>query len=460
MSRFLLRRFLWLWPTLWLIMVFTFMLTALAPDPSANFMADCNYRSMGTSYEDFAACLAKKRAELRLDLPRFYVTVSTLATPKDFHRYARYVRPTLRRLLFQVGDGGKVEAYHRAVQQLMVVADEQRLAGKLPISVVSLMLGLEALSDLKKIEARLTQLADSGQFYPGAWVATLAQAQRHFEQMREQPARWRNFIPMLYWHGLDNQYHHWLMGMLRGDLGRSYRSTQSVGSTIRELLPWTITLAGMGTVLIFLTGIPLGIFSAMYPGSLGDRGSAMLGFVLEVIPTFWLGTLLFSYFADPEMLGGGFLAPDLHPGQLSWQQYLTQLPLPLIAYAYAGFAQISRLLRSTLQEQMQMPYLRTALAKGLSYRQAVWRHAFRNTLLPLITVATGVLPALLVGAVVVEEVFLIRGLGRETLEAVKTNDVPFVMAMFTLTALATLLGYFIADWLYARVDPRVRDSLG
>jgi len=459
MPRFLLRRFLWLWPTLWLITVLTFMLTALAPDPLANFMEQCHYMAPGTSYEVFDACLAQKRAEHQLDLPRFYLRVTTWAIPKDFHRQSQHLRPTLRRLLFQVGDWALVETYRQDLRRLMIIADEQRLAGDLPMSVVSPILGLATMGEMPRIEARLSDLAQAARKHDGPWRAALRRVEASFGAMRQRPARWRNFVPIIYWHGLDNQYHHWLVRMLRGDLGRSYRSTQSVGATIRELLPWTITLAGLGTLLIFLTGIPIGVFAAMYPGSLGDRASAILGFGLEVIPTFWLGTLLFSYFADPEMAGGGFLQANLHPGRLSWQQYLTQMPLPLIAYAYAGFAQISRLLRSTLQEQMQRPFLRTALAKGLSYREAVWRHAFRNSLLPLITVATGVLPALLVGSVVVEEVFLIRGLGRETLTAVTSNDVPFVMAIFALTALATLLSYFLADLLYAWVDPRARDSL-
>ena len=459
MPGFLLRRFLWLWPTLWLITVLTFMLTALAPDPLSNFAEDCDLMGSGSSYADFERCLAEKRAQYGLDRPRFYFTVTSLAQPADFYQQPRHLRPTLRQLLFEVGDWTKVQAYRQALDGLMRTSSQQRLAGTLALSIDRLVLGLRSMGAMTAVEARLDSLATLAQRHEGPWVSALQETQQRYAAMQSGPARWRNFVPTLHWYGTNNQYHHWLTGMLQGDLGRSYRRDQAVGTTIRELMPWTLTFAALGTLLIFLTGIPIGVVAAMYPGTLWDRGTALLGFVLEVIPTFWLGTLLFVYFADPEMAGGGFLTAGLRPDQLRWEQYLTQMPLPLIAYAYAGFAQLSRLLRSTLQEQMQTAYLRTALAKGLSHRRAVWRHALRNSLLPLITVATGVLPSLLAGAVVVEQVFLIRGLGRETLEAVTSNDVPFVMAIFSLVAVATLLGYFLADLLYAWVDPRVSESL-
>lgn len=456
MPRYLLRRLLGLLPTLWFITVLTFWLTRFAPvDRVHVFYDDCGFNMV--PYADFMACMADKRQAQGWDLPDFYLTVSPLAEPATLNQYPPDLRDSLRALLFVCGDWARVAAYRRSVEDLLAQATATR--HRLTARGFDEARQLDRLGSTRLIEAQLATLQRLGQEEEAAWLPAVQAVRERFETLHQPGDRWRNFVPTLHWHGWHNQYHRWLTGILRGDWGQVYGQHMGVEETLARYLPFTLLFAGLGTCLVFLIGIPLGVMGAVYPGSWWDRGGAMIGILLQVVPTFWVATLLFTYFADPERSSGLLSAhyqPFLHP----WTHWLQQMPLPLLAFTYGGFAQLSRLMRSTLREQMAQPYLRAAQAKGLSYRQAVWRHALRNAMLPLITVLTGVLPGLLVGSVVIERAFHIEGMGQQALAAVQNNEVHLVMALFTLTALLTLLGYFLADVLYAWFDPRVSRSLG
>jgi peptide/nickel transport system permease protein len=457
MVRYLLRRLFWLIPTWWVITVLTFFLTTFAPgDPVDHFAGTCGTLDPGRDYAEWVACRAKIRQKLGLDLPVFYVEISTLATPKDFYRQPDYLQDSLQRLLYQYGNWPAVQAYRQAVAALIRAVEQ---ADDVTLRRLDQARSLDRLADPAAIVAQLDALQQPGERAGELpWLSSLQQARTRLAALSEQATRWRHFVPVIYWHGWHNQYHRWFTRLLRGHFGQSYASNVSVKETLRRHLPWTFTFALLGTLLVFTTGIPLGVMSAMYPGSFWDRGGATISIMLQVIPTFWVGTLLFTYFADPEQVSytihSGF-KPYLH----DWLTGVSQMPLPLVAFVYGSF-QLSQLMRSTLKEQMAAPYLRTARAKGLSHAQAVWRHAFRNASLSLITVATGVLPTLLVGSIVIEAVFKIEAMGQVTLQAVLSNDIPLVMAVFTLVALLTLIGYFLADVLYAWLDPRVAHSMG
>jgi peptide/nickel transport system permease protein len=168
-------------------------------------------------------------------------------------------------------------------------------------------------------------------------------------------------------------------------------------------------------------------------------------------------------FANPDVLhwfpASGVKPASAYPINTSFFEKvklsLPYLVLPTIAYTYSSLAFLSRLTRGSMLEILQQDYIRTARAKGLSERVVVYKHAFRNALLPIITVFANILPAALGGSVILESIFSIPGMGRETFNAIQNQDYPMIVGVFTLTGVLTLIGYLLSDLLYVAVDPRI-----
>jgi len=266
-------------------------------------------------------------------------------------------------------------------------------------------------------------------------------------------------------YGLDQplhiQYIHWLKRILTLDFGYSFRDQRPVTDKLRERIPVSIKLSGISLVIAYLLSIPLGIYSATHRHSVGDRLTTVLLFALYSMPNFWLATMAIIY------LGGGdfwnvFPVYGLHTqGSENWplaqqvQDEIRHLILPVACMTYYTLAVLSRYMRTAMLEAIGQDFVRTARAKGLSERLVVYRHALRNSLIPIITLMADILPALIGGSVVVETLFSIPGMGLLGYEAVFSRDYPVVMGIFTLSALLTLAGILISDFLYTLVDPRI-----
>jgi peptide/nickel transport system permease protein len=184
------------------------------------------------------------------------------------------------------------------------------------------------------------------------------------------------------------------------------------------------------------------------------------------MPAFWVATLLLLVFANPTVLhwfpSSGVKPATGYPADASLLEKvklsLPYLILPTIAYTYGSLAFLSRLTRSSMLEILHQDYVRTARAKGLPERVVIYKHAFRNALLPIITVFANILPATLGGSVILESIFSIPGMGLETFHAIQNQDYPVIVGVFTLTGILTLIGYLLADVLYAAADPRIAFS--
>ena len=223
----------------------------------------------------------------------------------------------------------------------------------------------------------------------------------------------------------------------------------------------SIQLSGTALILAYLVSVPLGIFSATHQYSKADKVTTVILFTLYSLPPFWVATMAIVY------LGGGDFW-DVFPvfglqsvGAESWplwtriQDQFWHLILPITCMTYYTFAALSRYMRSSMLEVIRQDYIRTARAKGLSERLVVYRHALRNSLIPLVTLMADLLPALIGGSIVVETIFSIPGMGQLSFEAVLNRDYPMIMAIFTLSAMLTLVGILLADFLYTIVDPRI-----
>ncbi|MDP9469282.1 MAG: ABC transporter permease [Chloroflexota bacterium] len=264
-------------------------------------------------------------------------------------------------------------------------------------------------------------------------------------------------------YGLDKpvyiQYVDWLREIARGNLGTSFESNRPVLELILERLPNTMKLAGMSLVLTLVIALPLGIISAVKQNTATDYALTFLSFVGISIPSFWLA-LMILYFFGVELHWfptRGMRSIMVEPGfwnglKDSAQHYV----LPVFAVTLIGLSGYVRFQRAAMLEVIGQDYIRTARAKGVPERSVILKHAWRNALLPIITLLGYVLVVLVEGSIVVETIFTWPGMGLLAVDALSNKDYPLVMGVVLLSSVMILLGTLLSDILYAVVDPRVR----
>jgi len=270
---------------------------------------------------------------------------------------------------------------------------------------------------------------------------------------------------MIKLYGLDKPwyvaYGDWVGRSLRLDLGNSIVDHRPVVEKIGERLPLTITLAGSALLLSYFIAIPLGVVAAIRRGKFEDRTISFVVFVLYSIPSFAAALLLILVVAGGDYLNllpmygaSSVNAPDMGPFAWGWDRFV-HLILPVVCLTYGSLASISRYSRVSMLEALGQDYVRTARAKGLPRRLVVFRHALRNALIPIITIFALELPVLIGGAIIIEEIFTLPGMGQLMFQSLDTKDEPVIMGITLIAAVVTLLSYLTADILYVVVDPRI-----
>jgi peptide/nickel transport system permease protein len=259
---------------------------------------------------------------------------------------------------------------------------------------------------------------------------------------------------------LPEQFARWMGRIVRFDLGESFVDHRPVSERIREALPHTLALNGLALLFALGLAIPLGVVAGGSPESTFDRVSSAALFALYSLPTFWAALLLQTLFAvQLRWLPLYGTASDAAPAGLGGlADRLAHLALPVTCLTYGTLAFIARLVRSGVAEARSSDYVLAARARGASRARAIWRHAFPNALLPVITLAGLLLPALLSGSVIVERIFAWPGLGRLYFDSILARDYPVILALSLLSAVATLAATLLADLALAAADPRVRDG--
>jgi peptide/nickel transport system permease protein len=265
-------------------------------------------------------------------------------------------------------------------------------------------------------------------------------------------------------YGLDDpvhvQYFRWLKNFVSLDLGKSFVDGREVKDKIFERIPITLGINVLSMMLIFLAAIPIGILSAVKQYSLFDKASTLFVFLGYSTPSFWLALLLMILFG--VHLGwlpiSGIKSLDTS-GMSALERILDiaqHLLLPVGVSAFGGTAALSRYSRSSMLEVVRQDYVRTARAKGMPESAVILRHAFRNALMPIITILGMAVPALIGGSVIFETIFAIPGMGQLFWMSAMSRDFPTIMGILVIGAVLTLLGNMLADIAYALVDPRIR----
>jgi peptide/nickel transport system permease protein len=276
----------------------------------------------------------------------------------------------------------------------------------------------------------------------------------------EAVAQWRTQ------YGLDRplhvQYAIWLRNVVTLDFGESFKDNQPVWSKIIERLPITIQLNIYSIFLVYLVAIPLGIYSATRRNMVGDQITTVAAFILFAVPTVWAATMALVFICGGDFFylfpPGGLTSIDYEPDWPLWKKFNDKawhFFLPVVLLSYGGFAGLSRYMRAGMLEVLGQDYVQVARAKGLLERVVIMKHVLRNSLIPLVTMLAALLPALIGGSVIIETIFSVPGLGQLGYESVRARDYPTVMALYSVSAVLTLIGILISDLLLSVVDPRI-----
>lgn len=466
MILYLLKRIFWLVPTLLVVTMITFFLSY--QQQGSSITSDCLYlgaTNVQPTY--FEECVRAEKKRKGLDKAPFILSIHPLSEPDTLYLFTDPLeKQAIRSLCFTYGNWEAIETFRQSVF-LFIVQQSDAMNSimdkdpKLTFTFQDLRevsAGLLRESEPSNIQRSLTSIKQIVSELPDSdLLSSFSKVEGAWKSVRSGSSRWKTFFPTVSWHGVNTQYADWLSAVIfRFEFGKN-DANRDVIRTIGSLLPNTLLFTGLGILFAFLISVPFAIWSARNAGSKREKATGLGLLMLDSVPSFWLALMLLIIFADPESL-------DWFPS--SYQPYaatstrLWSMVLPLITFTYGSLAFLTRSLRSSLLEIYQQPFIKAAGAQGYSERQILVRHALRPALLPIITVLGTVFPVLVSGSVILEGLFNINGLGYTILKSTLSNDQNVILAIFTLSAIMTLVGYFVADILYGLADPRIRVTSG
>ncbi len=472
MLKYIFKRVLIFIPTLIVISLMTFVISINAPGDPVETMLNQNMGGDGQSGEKLAneQTYIDKRKELGFDLPLFYFSFTNKTYPDTLYKIPRKAhRETLQRLSYEYGVWENVGQYYKNLQ-------------KLELKVFEVMPNEENSSKLRKIkdnlsslyltyeEDKIKQTVENIEFdiFKDKNIKLSVEKEffdfkNSYDHMLVDKKTINRYIPTIYWYGLKNQYHQWISNFVVGEFGISYQDKRPVSSKIFDALKWSMILSILSIVIAYMVAIPLGVRSAVDKGKTSEKIITTGLFLLYSLPNFWVATMLIQYLGDGDGLGwfpthGLGELPETAPYWDRFFETAYHFILPLFCLTYASFAFISRQMRGGMLNVLEMDYIRTARAKGLKKQVVVWKHAFRNSLIPIITLFANIFPAAISGSFIIEVIFSIPGMGQLTLQAIFQRDYPIVFTVLMFSSILTLVGILIADIMYAFVDPRISFS--
>lgn len=283
-------------------------------------------------------------------------------------------------------------------------------------------------------------------------------------QQSGQPLSEKQLDQLKKFYGLDlppiPAYFQWLGKLITLDFGRSTRYGDDVLEMILKRVPISLYFGLTSLIIAYLVSIPLGISKALKHRTFYDNATSTIVFTGYALPGYIVGIVLLSIFAF--RLGwlplGGFEGPFFENMTL-WQKIsdrFSHMLLPIIAYVIGDFAVLTLMMKNNLMENMAADYIKTAVAKGRTFRQSMWLHAFRNSLIPIAAHLGSVITVFLAGSFLVENIFNIRGMGMLGYQALLARDYPVVLGVTALSSIASLIGNILSDLIVSLVDPRIR----
>ena len=284
----------------------------------------------------------------------------------------------------------------------------------------------------------------------------------NIEELHNLKDKKRFSSPRFRWNGIDNQYHDWLSRILIGDFGVSYLDNRAVSSKIFEALKWTLFLVITALCLSFITGIIWGMINYLNLKNKYVNIINQFGYFVYIMPIFWIATVSMVFFTtdDYGAWSNWFSSASVYiDTQETFFENISRhfeiIILPVIVLSIGSLIYISRQMESALEQERHKVYADVALVKGLTFKKVVFKHQFKNALLPIITLFTSALPASIAGSLIIETIFNIPGMGRLLYNSIDLADWNVVYAIIMLTALITSLSYILADILYYKANPKI-----
>tara|TARA_B100001758_G_scaffold7423_1_gene5735 strand:+ start:2109 stop:3587 length:1479 start_codon:yes stop_codon:yes gene_type:complete len=489
MLKYALKRILTFIPMLIAISLIAFIISINAPGDPVERLSKAAGNEGSAEQQSGASKKIKQelRKKLGLDLPIFYISITDIASSDTLYKVQdKYHKANLEALTHQSGNWQAVSDYYNSLLQLQnahmklsakdIVADNPSLIlNNVNESINQFGFEIGSLLETSKtnlVEGKFEKMYSilKNNTFLNVLESELNNTKVCKENLSKLSTKWKTYIPAINWYGFSNQYHMWLFGdgsyrkgLIRGDFGISYIDSQPISTKIWQKVGISFGLSLVSIFLAYLISIPIGIYSAYRKDSAADKGMSLILFILYSMPSFFVGTLLLLQFANPDNLSwfpvSGIQDPTtFDPNWGFWTKIKHRMPfliLPIITYTYGSFAFLSRIMRVGMIDIVSQDYIRTARAKGLGEKKVILKHALRNSLLPVITVFAAIFPMAIGGSIIIEVIFSIPGMGVEVFNSILNYDYPMIITVFTLSGFLTMIGYLVADLLYAVVDPRI-----
>lgn len=493
MLKYIFKRILIFIPTLLIISLVTFVISINAPGDPVESMLNKSAGGEGQASQKLATEKAynELRHQLGLDLPVFYFTFTNKTYPDTLHKISKIShRTNLERLSFEYGNWELVQNYYRLLinleNTLYAHPKTNEIAENLNKAKGYIGTLYDTYDDIK-IQSILNDLDFLFHNTPTLMsiIGSFNATKTAYHDMVHKKQTWNRYIPVMHFHGTNNQYHNWLFGdkpwytsmpwvddsdiiyrskgFMRGDFGISYQDKRPVGSVIWDAIGWTMSISLISIIIAYLVAVPLGVKSAVAKGTTLEKSITTALFMLYSLPSFWIATIMIIFLCGGDWLSwfpspGAPPIPEDAPFMYKVSETIYRMILPLFCWTYGSLAFISRQMRGGMLNVIGQDYIRTARAKGLEEKDVIWKHALRNSLIPIITLFANVFPLAISGSFVIEYIFSIPGMGKVSFTALMARDYPIIFTVFMFTAILTLVGNLFADILYAVVDPRISFS--
>ena len=456
MLKYIIRRLLRFGPILFCITFIGFLLSNGMPgDPVDKILIARHGVSYNNTILNSSALRDQLYREMGLHLPLFYFSFNAYSQCDTLNRISNKARRmAAERMTHNYGCWPQIQSYHQEIKMAIDQDDPE-------INNLKTLLEIPTYKESAEVIDRISQNSPN----------TGERLKAKLDQILEHKSTFGNFIPTINFHGAGNQYHVWLFGngkeragLVRGDFGYSLKTGQPIGDFIWKKLGFSLELILISVVVAFVTAIPLGLRLSRIRSTKRKNILTLPIYLLYSIPGYLIATLLIFFFANTNVVHwfpeSGLYPIGYRPADHSYiNNLITGLPymiLPISTYALSSFAFVAKLTANISAEELNYNYVRTALSKGLSIKQVVRKHVFKNTWIPLITIFTQILPAAVGGTLIVELIFNYPGIGKTVYDAVLNNNYPVIVAIFTISGLLTLSSYLFADVLYAFADPKIK----
>ncbi len=459
MLRYIIIRLLLILPTLFIICAISFFLFQLSgSDPVDGLLSVRGLRSSDERSIDYEQEYRAAASELGTDQPLFYISLVPHYYPDTLHRISFPKEAELARdLLQEYREWDKIQAYMLALR-----AFTREVAQSGVSALYDAYHGIIKASELSAANRDVSLAVRSRPELVLSHAAVL-EAQHAMTYVPAQS--W--FYPSIRLHGYKNQFHQWVSSLLRGDFGRSMIDGRPITTKIIKALNWSIALGLIAVIMSSFIALPFGFYAAYYHGSLFDRFGFLLLYVIYSIPVFWMATMLIVFFTSDDFgrwtdifPGVGTFYDGRSQGVLGqmWTN-LEKLVLPLFCLVIHSLAYMGRQMRSSVLNEKDQAYYKTAISKGLTQFAAMRRHVLPNSLLPIFTIIIARIPAAIAGSLVIEVIFNIPGMGRLLYTSIYSDDWNTISAILIIISLSTMIIYLIGDLIYQKIDPRIKYKL-